>query len=124
MTDYSNSYLDFDEFGLKEVRCMKCNTPVAMRDFTEVGGQKVMAMRRLSSWKQVRIELSNRTFAEPIFCVECATNIDPEKALKQIKKGWEQELREVKKANADEIKEHFKKYEKLTIKGKKEKEKE
>ncbi len=118
MADYSEDYVVFDDFGIKEIHCMKCHTMVAMRDFTEVMGQKVLGLRQLSNWKQVRIELNNGTYAEPIFCIECVHNINPEKALEQIKRGWIIELRDQKKATVEEIKGHSKRHEILTIKGK------
>jgi len=120
MAEYSEDYVEFDKLGIKEVRCMKCNTPVAVRDHTGIGDENVLAMRKLSNWRQVRIELNNGSYAEPIFCVQCASNIDEKKTISQIKKGWQIELK-AKGFNDDEIKEKLKHYDKLDIKEKKEK---
>lgn len=114
---WSKDYLEYDDFGILKVKCMRCNTPVATRALAKVEGREVMAMRRLPNWRQVRIELNNGTYAEPIVCVDCAPYLDDEKALEQIKKGWVSELRGSGKSEAS-IKIHSDRVKSLAIKKK------
>lgn len=120
MADYEENYVEYDELGLVTVRCMKCNTPVAVRTYKDIGKEKVMTMRRLSNWRQTRIEMDNGTYANPIICQDCEkTALDHEGLLRQVKSGWEIELRGTGKPES-EIQDHVKKWEKVKI-GKKEK---
>ena len=47
---HNPEYVDFDEFGMKEVRCMRCSVPIRVRSFLEVEGEKVMALKTLSHY--------------------------------------------------------------------------
>jgi len=65
-------YIEFDEYGLKEVRCMICNTPVAERTYIEMPDMhdpmkkvNVMTVRRNSNWRQpqkVEIEMDGNAY--------------------------------------------------------------
>jgi hypothetical protein len=96
MTDY----IEYDDYGIVEIRCMSCKIAVAGRTYielpsrTEAGKkEKVLTMKRYSNWKQIKVDLSGGTFAEPICCVDCVKgDIDLAEIESQMKKGWKKEL--------------------------------
>lgn len=113
---YSADYLTFDSFGISEVRCMRCNTPVAVRDYVEVRGEKVLGMRKLSNWRYRMVEMDNGTYADAIICQDCESkSVEDEKLLEQIKKGWVQEL-QTKGVPKETMDAHNKRWEKVAVK--------
>ena len=95
------NYIEFDKYGLKEVRCMLCGTVVADRQYNEIPDPRdhdktinVMSVQRNSSWKQpqkVEIEIDGvRSYLEPIVCANCEDkDLNSETILEQTKKGWD-----------------------------------
>ena len=102
-------YIEFDKYGLKEVRCMLCGTVVADRQYNEIPDPRddnktinVMSVERNSSWKQpqkVEIEIDDlRSYVEPIVCANCEDkDLNSETILEQIKKGWDIERKAIGK---------------------------
>jgi hypothetical protein len=99
------SYIDIDEFGIAEIRCMKCNIPVAIRSYKEMPDKKdktkkvlVMVLKRLPIWRQRRRSitmLGNEAVIDAIYCADCS--VSPSINQKEIKKkvilGWQEELK-------------------------------
>lgn len=118
------SYIDYDNYGLKEVRCMVCNTPVGGRIYVDIPGsnEKAMTFSRYNNWKQPRkIEIKSGdidSYVEPIVCSECAKKEwDEESIIEKIEEGLEREMKHAKKP-----KEHIDKYKAMhKLKVKKEK---
>lgn len=106
---YDKDYVKYDNLGLKEVTCMKCNTIIARRTYIEIDSkteinkkEKVLTLKKLSNWKQVKVKLSDGSFAEPMFCLDCSKQgIDCEKTTIQIKKGWEIEMKALNRNKKD-----------------------
>jgi len=92
------SYVTFDEYGVKEIRCMVCNAVVAKRDYVEMDDKhkkkvKVMAMKRLPSWRQVRLNLDKGGYMEPIVCDKCEkATLDHDKIVEQVKEASAAEM--------------------------------
>lgn len=98
------SYIDFDDAGIVEVRCMNCGTPVIQRSYIEVpdknsvkGMVKVAIAKRLSNYTQVEMDVdsgSRKLYMEPIVCKGCANkDLDGDKLLQAITEGWLKESR-------------------------------
>jgi hypothetical protein len=118
-----SDYVEFDELGIVEIRCMNCKKKVAGRTYTEIDSrvevgkkEKVLVIKRLSNWKQKKVDLTDGTYAEPIICVDCENiPLDLDEIESQMKKGWEKELRFGKKSE-EEITKHKNKVKELKIK--------
>jgi hypothetical protein len=126
MTDY----VEYDEYGLKEVRCMKClDTVVAQRSYIELPNKKygedpvnVLTMKKNSNWQQpskVEVEIDGvSSFVEPIVCSACVNeDLETEDVMDQIVNGWGIELKHVKKWKDKDIND-YKKKKKIKIKEK------
>ncbi len=103
-------YVEFDEFGLKELRCMNCKIPIAGRTYitlpsrSEPGKtENVLAMSRYANHKQVGVNLSDGTYAELPVCSECALKpaLDVLELSNQLLAGWELELFAAGKSRSD-----------------------
>ena len=106
------SYIDIDEYGISEIRCMKCNKPVAARTYVSVPDKKdknkkvlVMALRRLPEWNQKRRTITlegEEAGIDAIYCSKCVQH--PHHDKKELKKkvimGWQAEH---KFQNKDEL---------------------
>jgi len=120
------SYITFDEFGITEIRCMCCDTPVASRTYMELFSridpskkEKVMAMSRFSNWRQIKVNLSDGTYCNPIVCSDCEKDeeeYDWSQLSDQMKKGWESEMK-FAGYSKETIKEHKVRVKKLSIKA-------
>jgi hypothetical protein len=98
-------YLEYDDLGLKEVRCMVCKKPVAKRTYVQMdkrdsSGQlvNVMTVQRLPQWRQLKFNVvlqdGTKGYLEPIVCASClGKNIDKDALLSEVVKGWEMGLR-------------------------------
>ena len=98
-------YIEYDEFGLKEIRCMVCEEIVARRTYVEVPHktdgsktEKVMTVQRLSNWRQprkIKIETDGlKSFIEPIVCIGCEKiEWDEDKIMEQYNNGFEAEVK-------------------------------
>lgn len=90
---YHRDYVDFDENGPKEVRCMKCGTQIAKRLFGK--------MRQNASFRQVRIAFKIRkpgdaeyhgSYFDAMVCGDCAKGeLDNQELLQCVRAGWEKE---------------------------------
>ncbi|MFA7120531.1 MAG: hypothetical protein WC277_03580 [Bacilli bacterium] len=74
----SESYVEYDEFGIVCVRCMQCGIPVAERTVKEVRipsippkTENVLVVKRLSSWRQRRTEVEGGGYVDLILCSDC-----------------------------------------------------
>ena len=98
MTDY----IEFDEIGIKEVRCMNCKTPVASRTYIELSDRenigktvKVLTLKRYANWRQVKFNLNDGSYMEPIVCAKCErADIDENAIMAQVNKGWELSMKD------------------------------
>jgi hypothetical protein len=121
---YDKDYLEYDEYGLKEVRCMRCNKPIKQRDVIErklPDGRiyHVYAMKTLSNFRAVPYSLSNGTFTNILLDVDCAkvhVPSDAERAgmISQFKKGHEIEAIAAKRSQG-EINATKNRYKNLTV---------
>lgn len=117
-------YIDIDDFGIKEIRCMNCGVTVTDRTYlkmpskTEPGKfENVLVMKRHSTWAQIKVDLDDGTYAEPIVCKECSViDVDLDEIDRQMKVGWEKELRHSGRERG-EIEKHKDRVNKIKIKG-------
>ncbi len=109
-------YLEFDEYGLKEVRCMRCLTqPIMKRSYIEMPDKidkgkmvQVMCMEKLASFNQpvqVEIEIDgNKSYYEPMVCSACKTkDLTTDDMVENLVDGWGLEMRKVNKRPKDMI---------------------
>lgn len=90
------SYVDFDDMGIIEVKCLNCETPIAVRTYTTIKiktipprKEKVLAVRKLGNYRRRRYELEDGSYIEPMLCVDCINeDIKPEKIEKAIEDAW------------------------------------
>ncbi len=96
--EYDKDYLEYDEYGLKEVRCMKCDEPIKKRTIKlhklEDGRAiNVYTVKTLSSFSPIPYELSDGSFTNILMCKDCArdhvdTLEERQGMAKQLKSGW------------------------------------
>jgi hypothetical protein len=99
-----NDYIDYDEQGIKEIRCMICNIPVKIRK--EINGRTIL--QPLGHYKEIPVGLSEddkpHSVANIIGCKVCADkSIDLDDLMSTIRLGWNKEMKQakVKKKNRD-----------------------
>lgn len=117
------SYVDFDEFGILQIRCMTCNAVVASRTYTRVASKEragvfinVLAMKMHSNKRDIRLELSDGSYTDIISCTACENKLlDIDAITAMIKDAWVKELRWAGK-NDKIIQEHKDRVKKLKIK--------
>lgn len=105
-------YIEYDEIGMKEVRCMNCKTPVAGRTYIELPDRehigkkvKVLTLKKYANYRQVKFNLSDGSYMEPIVCVACEKiDMDETAIMAQVNKGWELSMKD-KGMPSDKIKE-------------------
>ena len=91
---YNGKYITFDPIGYVEVRCMKCDEPVARRE--KINGRDILLP--LPNHKQVFKTLNDGTVAGFLFCDNCAPSVEncTEEEKKRIlavtQAGWAQEM--------------------------------
>ena len=119
-------YIDFDDLGIVELRCMQCNTTIAKRkekyvDHPNSSEIKVLTykLQKWTNYRQTRFDLNDGTYCEPLICEDCLNHgvFDEDMIIDKIKKGWKKELIQNKRSEK-EIKKHEKRVEKLKIKKK------
>ena len=73
-----NDYIEIDEFGIREVRCMLCNTTVKARTYIDMPSKTeegktvpVIALKEWSNYRTVKVDLADGTYATPIICQDC-----------------------------------------------------
>lgn len=93
-SNYQENYIDYDDFGLLNIRCIRCGNIVLKRvevESKKFSGKLVFAYRRLPNWFQERFYLNDGSYIEPIFCRDCS-NInkenDKELVMKAIANEW------------------------------------
>ncbi len=115
---YDFDYLEYDEYGLVKIGCMRCNKPVKVRGTKEVktpGGMsvKAIAIKQMQDFKAVPFLLSDGSYTNILLCGGCATNMDSKKETegitRQFRKGHELEAIQAKrsKEEIDRIKEAY-----------------
>ncbi len=126
---YDKEYIEYDEYGLKEVRCMRCGVPIKRREVVEREIRKgkwtrivnVFAIKTLSNFVPVPYTLSDGSYTNILMDKDCAKKHinSPEEMVgmeNQFKKGHELEAigtgRSQKEVN------HIKKmFEKIKVTG-------
>ena len=98
---YGKDYIEYDGYGLKEVRCMRCDSPVKKRGIVEHilpdGGKvNVYAVKTMSNFSPVPFTLSDGSFTNILMCRDCnkkyTDNGEERKGMeKQVRRGLELE---------------------------------
>lgn len=109
MIYYDKDYLEFDSYGLITIGCMRCNEPIAKRTYIEMPDRtnpkakvNVVTMQKMGNWQQVKILLSDGSYADPMFCIDCSKHpIDGVGLMKQINGGWKKHMKVVRKSQED-----------------------
>jgi len=109
---YDKDYLEYDEYGLKKVKCMRCNETIRERLPRLVrteGGDSVYVetIKTLSNFTAVPFTLNDGTFTNILMDKDCAKIYQntPEEIrgmTKQLKRGWVLEATGLKRSQ-DEI---------------------
>ncbi len=125
---YDKDYLEYDEFGLKVVGCMRCNKPVKVRRYKDVishTGKSITVayIKELVEFKPVALMLSNGSYTNILLCIDCAKNKENTEEerdgmTKQFRRGHELEAEYLKIGQA-EIKLMADSYNKLSVTDKK-----
>ncbi len=75
-------YIEFDELGAKFIKCMNCSGIVAERFYVKIKIrsappriEKVLSIKKLGQYRQIRVALSDGSYMEPIVCGTCASNL-------------------------------------------------
>jgi len=92
---YDKDYIEYDEYGLKSVNCMRCNTPIRVRRFKgdEIEGErvKVAYIKTLPDFTPVPFMLSDGSYTNILLCADCAKNMKAEEEVegmtRQFKNG-------------------------------------
>ena len=87
---YNKDYLEYDEFGLKQVNCMRCNIPVKVRKAVD----GILAMSTMSHFAPVPFTLSDGSYTNILMCEDCRKKYDEteiKEMEKQFHKGYELE---------------------------------
>lgn len=101
-------YIEFDELGIKEIRCMQCKQIVAQRrdrvvPHPTIPGREILStvLIKWSNWRQIRVDLSDSSYAEPIVCADCVARdeFSDDELIKQMKIGWSKEFDHNKRSN-------------------------
>src|SRR5258708_40157258 len=97
--NFEHDYLVFDEFGLKEVRCMSCGNTVKARQeikSTQFPGNIIREVSKYPEYKEIPILLSDGNLAFLMVCDNCKfieINEDTAKKItEQIKRALSAEL--------------------------------
>lgn len=85
---YDHEYVEFDEYGLSKVLCMRCGVPIVVRTYVEVQSLKdlskkenVMTLRRMGNHSEIKVTMSDGSVTQLPHCVPCAKETpDTEKA--------------------------------------------
>lgn len=92
---YDRDSVEFENGTISRVRCTRCGETVAILDEVEskkFPGKVMSVLKRLGNWRQKRLELSDGSYMEPIFCADCiGLEIDEGKVLEQVKRSWKKE---------------------------------
>ncbi len=77
---YDKDYLEYDEYGLKEVRCMRCGVPIKKREiFAKTVNYRgtiqtigVYAIKSLSNYTPIPYTLSDGSYTNILMDKDCA----------------------------------------------------
>ena len=105
------SYVEYDNLGVVEIRCMNCGTPIAMRIYRKVALKgippkeiNIMTVQPLDSFRKKKYNIGTHGYVEVMLCSECVNlPSDPEKMEKAIADGWKDTWKYEKKTK-EEIK--------------------
>lgn len=129
MSDFDHDYIDFDDRGVIQVRCMRCATPIIQRVMQQVRLNTdppevrwVETVVQLPTFRKGRVALADGSYMEPVLCSTCENvpidyEVDPtvnEKIRQQLIRAEKKHL-EFARASTDEIKGLKKKYRKRMI---------
>lgn len=109
--EYDKDYLEYDDFGLVEVRCMKCNVPIkkrVIRLHTLEDGRtiNVYAVKTLGNFNPVPYELNDGSFTHILMDKDCArkhvdTLAERQGMASQLRKGWVLEAEGAKRSRKE-----------------------
>ncbi len=99
-------YIDYDEMGIVEIRCMICNISVKVRQTKEIQGVDVPFLRGLAHYKEIPIGLEEdskpHSVANIIGCKDCSDKpIDLTVLMSTINFGWNKEMKHAKVKKKD-----------------------
>jgi hypothetical protein len=91
------SYVEYDELGIVEIRCMNCGTPIVMRNYKTVTIRSIppkevniMTLTPLSCFRKRKYNIGTHGYVEVMLCNECVDlPRDPDKMEKAIEDGWD-----------------------------------
>lgn len=96
---FGGDYLVYDEFGLKEVRCMACGKPIKTRQEIPASSDPSKIIREVAKhadYKEIPVFLSDGNLAFLMVCDECRfIDIDEPKAARateQLRRALRQQL--------------------------------
>ena len=110
------SYIEYDELGVVEIRCMNCGVPIVMRSYKTVTIRSippkevnVMTLVPLNSFCKKKYNIGTHGYVEVMLCSDCINlPSNPGKMEKAIGEGWltvwkhdkktEKEIKELKKS--------------------------
>lgn len=123
---YDKDHLIYDDYGLKQVNCVRCNNPVKMRniklhEFPDGRTIHIYAIKTLSNFVPLPYELSNGTYTHITMDKDCARDhvdtAEERKGMeKQFRKGFELEAKGFKKQQ-NEIDDIINRYSEIKVTG-------
>lgn len=127
MAFYDKPYIEYDNDGITQINCVRCNVVVMERTLVPrqkdgVGEVYVYIFRRLSHIEEISLVLSDGSYTNLWFCRDCereyqCTEEELAGMSAQFRLGFELEAKAVKKSDkyVEKVK---KRYEKMKIKKK------
>ena len=103
------SYVEYDNLGVVEIRCMNCGIPIAMRTYKKVVLKgippkeiNVMTIQPLDSFRKKKYNIGTHGYVEVMLCSDCVNlPSDPAKMEKVIADGWNDTWRYEKKTKEE-----------------------
>lgn len=106
---YDNPYIEYDDDGIKQINCVRCNVMLMERVLVPrqkdgVGEVYVYIFKRLSHAEQISLTLSDGSYTDLWFCRDCkreyqCTEEELAGMTAQFRQGFELEARAVKKSD-------------------------
>ena len=117
MAFYDRPYIEYDDDGITQINCIRCNIPVLERIL--LPREKQYVYRRLSHLEVIAFDLNNGSYTEFYFCRDCKreyqrTEEELAGMTAQFKLGFELEAKAAKKSDKH-IKKVKKRYEKMKV---------
>lgn len=101
--DYNKDHLIYDSMGLKEIKCLCCDTLIAQRNYVEMPDKKnigklvnvmTTSPQPMQNCAILTVRREDQTKSEVYVCKSCAKgNLDLEKIGKQIENAWRLQLK-------------------------------